>query len=133
MMAPLVMKWWNNQSIYPKTPLGSRFAPLLCLVAITSSSTSLCFAAAPGAASFRETIQPILTKYCYDCHADGMNKGKVAFDEFTSHEQMISKRDLWWAALKNVRAGVMPPEKKPRPTPEDLELFATWVKREVFG
>ena len=35
-----------------------------------------------------KNIQPILTEYCYDCHADGANKGKVAFDEFKSHDEL---------------------------------------------
>jgi len=25
---------------------------------------------------FRTSIQPILTQYCFDCHADGVNKGR---------------------------------------------------------
>src|SRR5438552_15875271 len=39
-----------------------------------------------GAAHFRKSVQPILETYCFDCHADGMNKGGVAFDEFKSDE-----------------------------------------------
>ena len=38
----------------------------------------------PAAAHFRKEIQPILTQYCSDCHADGAKKGNVAFDEFKS-------------------------------------------------
>ena len=74
------------------------------------------FACWAGAAeAIREApahIQPILKEYCYDCHADGVNKGQVAFDEFKSEEAMLGDHDLWLKALKNVRAGIMPPPKK---------------------
>jgi hypothetical protein len=92
-------------------------------------------AAAPGSSSetrFREQVQPLLTKYCYDCHGEGMDKGKVSFDEFKSHQDMLGKRDLWLAVLKNVRAGVMPPEKKPRPSADELHVLENWIKGEVF-
>ena len=87
----------------------------------------------PAAAHFRKEIQPILVQYCYDCHGDGMNKGKVAFDEFKSDADLVGRRDLWLAVLKNTRAGLMPPERKPRPSAADFQRFEKWIKREAFG
>ncbi len=80
-----------------------------------------------------EAVEPILKEYCYDCHGDGMNKGKVAFDEFKSDDELLARRDLWFAVLKNVRAGLMPPEKKPRPSAEQTRALADWIKRDAFG
>src|SRR5690348_1433300 len=37
-------------------------------------------------ALFPKDVQQVLTTYCYDCHGDGMEKGKVAFDAFTSRQ-----------------------------------------------
>src|SRR5215831_14618990 len=31
----------------------------------------------PGAVEFHKTIRPLLENYCFDCHADGANKGAV--------------------------------------------------------
>jgi hypothetical protein len=81
---------------------------------------------------FRKEIQPLLTEYCSDCHADGANKGQVAFDEFKSHDELLARRDLWLAVLKNVRAGLMPPEKKPRPSKAESQKLEEWIKKEVF-
>ena len=86
-----------------------------------------------AAAHFRKDIQPILTEYCYDCHGDGMDKGNVAFDEFKSDEELLGKRDLWWAVLKNLRAGIMPPAKKPRPPETEKRRLEDWIKYEAFG
>ncbi len=87
----------------------------------------------PGAAEFRTEIRPILQTYCFDCHGDGMNKGKVAFDQFKSDQAALDDRELWWKALKNLRADLMPPAKKPRPSAKERELIAHWVKGDVFG
>ena len=86
-----------------------------------------------GAARFRDHIEPVLSEYCYDCHGEGSKKGKVAFDEFKSHDELLAQRDLWLAVLKNVRAGLMPPEKKPRPSDEERKTLEAWIKTDVFG
>jgi hypothetical protein len=69
----------------------------------------------PVSTQFRQEVQPILKEYCYDCHGDGESKGKVAFDELKSNDALMD-HDLWLKVMKNVRAGIMPPQKKPRPS-----------------
>ena len=109
--------------------------------------TALLFAAgvlvsqpAPGAelrgtAEYHKDIQPMLTEYCFDCHADGMNKGGIALDEFKSDDALLSQRELWWNVLKYVRAGIMPPYKKEQPATPDKERLAAWIKTspQIFG
>jgi hypothetical protein len=87
----------------------------------------------PAAAHFRKEVQPILVEYCYDCHGEGTSKGKVAFDEFKSDDELLGKHDLWSKVLKNLRAGLMPPEKKPRPSAEQVRRLENWIKQEAFG
>ncbi|HMP84450.1 MAG TPA: hypothetical protein PKA41_17270, partial [Verrucomicrobiota bacterium] len=70
---------------------------------------------------FRRDVQPIIKEYCYDCHGDGMDRGGVDFDGFDPGSVSDSDRDLWWRVLKNVRAGMMPPPKKPQPTTADKQ------------
>ncbi len=86
----------------------------------------------PAVAAFQHDVSPLLENYCYECHGDGMRKGHVAFDELDDSE-LTSKTDLWFSALKNVRADIMPPAGKPRPTPEETETIARWIKYQAFG
>jgi hypothetical protein len=81
---------------------------------------------------FQEGIRPVLSQYCFDCHADGANKGGIAFDELKT-EDAILNHELWQKVLKNVRAGIMPPQKKPHPTLEDRKKLEEWIKYEAFG
>src|SRR5690349_16583697 len=81
---------------------------------------------------FKRDIQPLLSKYCYDCHADGVNKGKVAFDGLKTESDVLN-RDLWQRALKNLSAGIMPPTKADQPTVEERKTIAHWIKKDVFA
>jgi hypothetical protein len=89
------------------------------------------------AASFHTKVEPILAKYCYDCHGNGVEKGGVSFDEFSSDAELTGKRTLWLAALKNVRGGLMPPREEdedvPRPSAAEVATLANWIKYEAFG
>ena len=82
---------------------------------------------------FRTSIQPILTQYCFDCHADGVNKGQVALDQFKSDADITKNPELWWKVLKNVRSGLMPPQKKARPDDREKQRLFTWIKYGAFG
>ena len=84
------------------------------------------------AVQFRKTIQPILKEYCYDCHGDGAKKGEIAFDELTTDDALL-KHDLWLKVLKNTRAGLMPPEKKPQPSAAERAKLEQWIKYSAFG
>lgn len=129
----------------PRLPHGRflHWPRALVLVGILTGAGGMSLAAAvPSAAGdvasrFHRDVKPLLTKYCYDCHADGVNKGSVAFDEFVSDADVLGRRDLWLAAVKNVRAGLMPPREEgdddARPTAEEIERLGHWVKYGAFG
>jgi hypothetical protein len=87
--------------------------------------------ACPGVAApdFKKDIQPILSEFCFDCHGDGMDKGKVALDA----ADVLENPELWFTVLKNVRAGLMPPEKKPKPSPEQLRTLEAWIKHTALS
>src|SRR5882672_9958370 len=116
---------------YERKPLISRAGwrnglAALCLAVVAGRSA---WAAEPrGATQFHKEIQPILSTYCYDCHADGANKGGLALDQFKSDQDLLENRELWWNVMKFLRAGIMPPAKKSRPTEAERKLLEGWIK-----
>src|SRR4029077_7624919 len=40
--------------------------------------------------------------------------------------------ETWEKIMQNVRGHVMPPEKKPQPTPNESDRIVQWIEREVF-
>jgi len=101
------------------------------VVAIPSSRAAAPQEAGQFMAHYQENIQPLLETYCYDCHGYGMKEGGIAFDELNSYETLMN-RELWLKALKNVRAGIMPPQFSMPPEPEELATLGNWIKRDVF-
>ncbi len=87
-----------------------------------------------AADGFHQTARPFLNKYCSDCHADGVSRGGVSFDDYKTEADLLGNRELWLGALRYTRAGMMPPAKrKDRPTPEEQAAFEKCVKRDLFG
>lgn len=82
--------------------------------------------------SFHEQIEPILEEKCFDCHAYGMQEGSVAFDGFASTSELVSQPELWYRALRMVRAGLMPPAEMPRLSTDQMHALEKWIKAEVF-
>lgn len=109
-------------------PGWTAFALLLALLAIPARASE-----SPASGRFRQQVQPILTKYCSDCHADGEKKGNVDFDAVSAENGATGDHALWLKVLKNVRAGLMPPQKKPRPSAEERKLLEGWIKYQAFA
>jgi len=90
-------------------------------------------AAEPIVETFQRDIQPVLKKYCYDCHGDGIDKGGVTLDAFKD-AAALRDHPLWLRVLKNVRSGIMPPAEENHPLPPaDAEKISAWIKRQAFG
>src|SRR5687768_13422538 len=110
------------------SPPAVRVLIFAALVVVTGLCRAAPAAEADAVAQFKKDVQPLLANYCYDCHADGEDKGKVAFDGFASDEALVENRDLWLAVLKNVRAGLMPPARKSQPTADEKRTLEQWIK-----
>ena len=82
--------------------------------------------------NYSRDIHPILKEFCFDCHGEGMDKGKISLDTFRSDQERLADKELWLKAIKNVRAGLMPPEKKPRPNSTQQRLLESWITSAVF-
>ena len=81
---------------------------------------------------FEQRIQPILEDRCYGCHGNGEKKGNVTLDGFATDTARLRDPNFWWGVLKNVRADIMPPAGKPRPTDQEKKLLEDWIKYGVF-
>src|SRR5947207_939586 len=85
-----------------------------------------------GIETFHKNVEPILKKYCYDCHGEGAKSGNVAFDQLRTDSEIVNPT-LWLKVLKNLRAGIMPPKGETRPPAEEIAKIESWVKSTAFG
>ena len=91
---------------------------------------------------FAVAVHPILEKHCFSCHGTEKQKGDYRMDTFAallaggkSSNPAISPGDIMHSeflsrlALDPTEEKVMPPRKKPRPTPAEITLLRWWIKQ----
>lgn len=108
-------------------PLRCSIFPVCLIVCL--SLGGLAAAATPD---FKKDIEPILSKYCYDCHADGADKGDFVMDDYQSLEKHMADLPLWLRVWENSRSQLMPPSYKKQPSDEQRRLLAEWIEQKVF-
>lgn len=82
--------------------------------------------------SYRKNVVPLLENYCFDCHGDGISKGKFSMDEFGDLSKHLDDREHWLAIWRNVRSQIMPPSDEDQFTPAEKRELQSWIEREVF-
>ncbi len=69
--------------------------------------------------SYAKDIQPLLKKYCWDCHAEGEKKGDLALDAFADEAAIWAGKKTWSTVQFHMENWMMPPAKKEQPTPAE--------------
>lgn len=72
-------------------------------------------------------VQPILRKYCYDCHGPTKQKGGMRLDVLNLNMVDGGDAEKWHSALDEINAGNMPPKKKPQMSSEERRLVVDWI------
>ena len=106
-----------------------------------SASTAPAVAAAVPAAdnnaaalAFQKDVQPLLQKYCYECHGNGNSKGGVSLDSYKSVAEIKKDADTWGNLLKLVHTRQMPPsEAKLLPTEPERDRIVSWVESTLYN
>jgi len=65
----------------------------------------------------------VLDRYCVGCHNDPERAGGVSFESL-DREELAGHADVWEAAVRKLRTGLMPPLGEPRPDRTVLDGFA---------
>ena len=73
---------------------------------------------------------PVLDQYCTDCHNDDDLAGGVSFKKIRRAD-VGENAKTWEAAVRKLRAGLMPPRGEPRPDRSVLDSTATWLAQEL--
>ena len=117
----------------------AHMAPAATAVAASAMALAACLFSVPSYAknepssvvAYRKTILPMLEDKCFECHGDGYDKGKVAFDSLETNDAILDK-SLWLRVLVNTRSGLMPAEQKPKLTAAEQRKLEDWIKYDVF-
>lgn len=76
----------------------------------------------------KDDIQPLISKYCYECHGNGKKKGGVTLDGPGDIKSIMNGAEDWLTVVEVLNLGLMPPEKKPQPTAHEKLTIQQWVQ-----
>ena len=74
--------------------------------------------------------QQLVDRYCLDCHNTADWAGGLALDT-QNVSDVAADAKLWESVVHKVRAGMMPPGGKPRPSRELIHSFAEGIEKEL--
>ncbi len=72
----------------------------------------------------------ILDRYCVACHNDAELAGDVSFESL-DRQPLAGHSEVWEAAVRKLRTGLMPPLGEPRPERAVLDAFAASLEAEL--
>lgn len=79
------------------------------------------------------TAKAFLAKHCLECHSGAKPRADVGLDKLTSDLSNRANRELWFAAMAQLKTGTMPPEKKPRPDANGVAALQGWLDKRLEG
>ncbi len=78
--------------------------------------------------SFDQSVRPILTRTCGQCHNARLRSGGLDIAEISSTDSILANRETWQKILRRVRAGEMPPPGIARPPADRVDAFTSYVQ-----
>ena len=75
---------------------------------------------------FQRTVQPLLKRYCFDCHGEQKPKAGIRVDYLDGSVPDKEVRH-WEIIRKQLLEEEMPPEDEAQPTKEERALMAVWI------
>ena len=78
--------------------------------------------------TFEANIQPLLKKYCYECHGAKKQRAGLNLEKAKTEQSILEGRKVWERAAAMIRTREMPPQKRqPQPTQEERDLLHQWI------
>jgi Protein of unknown function (DUF1592)/Protein of unknown function (DUF1588)/Protein of unknown function (DUF1587)/Protein of unknown function (DUF1585)/Protein of unknown function (DUF1595)/Planctomycete cytochrome C len=78
---------------------------------------------------FGTFVQPLMGKFCLDCHSAKAKKGELDLERFRSID--VARKDLkpWQLLVEQLEAGEMPPKDKAQPTTQERKRLIAWARQ----
>ncbi len=81
--------------------------------------------------TFVTVTRPFLAAHCFKCHGPEKQLGDVRLDDLPEDAAKAAER--WQAVRDQVRDGLMPPSKEPRPDGAQARAVVAWVAEKTGG
>jgi hypothetical protein len=83
--------------------------------------------------NFSRDVAPLLERYCVQCHDSASARGDVILDTFDDRGPSPEHTPLLLRVASILHSGDMPPEGKPHPNSDELEILNTWLDEAILN
>ncbi|MCA9052591.1 MAG: DUF1592 domain-containing protein, partial [Planctomycetaceae bacterium] len=78
--------------------------------------------------SFVSDVQPLLTKYCAECHSGERTEAEIDLAAFGTVDQIRSQSRVWMKIRRVLDDGQMPPPEATQPSDAERTMLRGWVR-----
>lgn len=78
--------------------------------------------------SYTALVQPLVKKYCLDCHSTKAKKGSLDLERFASIDHLRKDLKPWLQMIEMLETGEMPPKNKPQPSADERQQLVAWIR-----
>ncbi len=121
------MRFHPGQMSITGTPMLRTLAFILVLIGLATPAS---------AAEANPTDDPsgnFFEQYCQTCHSGAKPKGDFRVADLSRDFASKDIRDGWLNVARQLKAGTMPPEGKPRPAAAEAKTLIAWIDRQVVS
>ncbi len=81
--------------------------------------------------TYKQDIQPLLARYCFDCHGKDKAEAKLRLDAMSPEFANTRVAEQWQEVLHRLEQGEMPPEESAQPNADQLQTMTQWLREEL--
>lgn len=78
---------------------------------------------------FHESVRPLLTTFCLECHSTEVAEADLDLQRFDNLDVVRRDALVWQLVLEMLDSGAMPPETAQQPSDEQRRLLRDWVQK----
>lgn len=82
---------------------------------------------------FVDRVQPLLQKYCVECHSESSSEAGIALDQFANQGDAIRAEAVWLKTLDALESHLMPPADARQPTIEETQVIVDWIEQDFVS
>ena len=98
---------------------------------VESTQSKDAVAPEPDLKTFRQLIQPVLAKACFECHGPDKQKAELRLDTLDADLFAGDDVDWWLEVLAVLTNGEMPPEDEVELADDDRSRVIEWLAAEI--
>jgi len=80
---------------------------------------------------FKDAVQPLLARYCFDCHSDDYAEADLSLEQFKSAPEVRDERARWLRVQNQLQASSMPPDDAEQPSEAERKLLLEWIDQTI--